>query len=204
MRYQKSESLISESKAVLTTYICKIMNRLKTKYLKEVKSKLKVELGFKNDLSLPMVKKVVVNMGIGEAKDNQGTLDKAKINLEALVGQRPVVTKAKKSISSFKLTEGAPIGLMVTLRGEKMFAFLDKLVSVVLPKVRDFRGLPDTSFDSQGNFNFGLRELTIFPEVDYKNVDRPRGMQITVATTAKNKQQGKRLLELLGVPFKKN
>ncbi len=179
------------------------VNRLKDKYLKEVKPKLKEELGLKNDMSLPTLKKVVVNMGIGEAKDNQGILDKAKINLGALAGQKPVVTKAKKSISAFKLTVGAPIGLMVTLRGEKMYAFLDKLINVVLPKVRDFRGLSDMSFDTQGNFNFGLRELTIFPEVDYKNIDRDRGMQITVATTAKNKEQGKRLLELLGVPFKK-
>lgn len=179
-------------------------NRLKVKYLKEVKPKLKEELGIKNDLSLPEIKKIVVNMGIGEAKDNTSILDKAQINLAALTGQQVVITKAKKSISSFKLVQGAPIGLMTTLRGEKMYAFLDKLINIVLPKVRDFRGLSDQSFDTQGNFNLGLRELTIFPEVDYKNVDKTRGMQITITTSAQDKQQGKKLLELLGVPFKKS
>lgn len=181
----------------------KMTNRLKTKYLEEIKPKLKEELKVKNDLALPRLKKVVINMGIGEAKDNQGVLDKATINLTAISGQKPMVTKAKKSIAAFKLVAGAPIGLMVTLRGEKMYVFLDKLISVVLPKVRDFRGISDQSFDSQGNFNLGLREQMIFPEVDYKNIDKTRGMQITVATTAKTKEEGKMLLELMGVPFKK-
>lgn len=146
---------------------------------------------------------MVINMGIADAKDNDGVLDKAKLNLAALCGQQPVVTKAKKSIASFKLTAGAPIGLMVTLRGEKMYSFLDKLINIVLPKVRDFRGVPVRSFDKQGNFNLGLREQTIFPEVDYRNIDRSRGMQITINTTVANQEQGKRLLELLGMPFMK-
>ena len=181
----------------------KLMNRLKEKYLKEVKPKLKEEFGYKNELAVPSLKKVVVNMGIGEAKDNEGILDKSRVNLTAIAGQKPMVTKAKKSISAFKLTKGQPIGLMVTLRGDKMYSFLDKLINAVLPKVRDFRGVSDVSFDSQGNFNLGLREQTIFPEVDYRNVDEIRGLQVTIATTAPNKEQGKRMLELLGMPFVK-
>ncbi|KKQ67423.1 MAG: 50S ribosomal protein L5 [Candidatus Daviesbacteria bacterium GW2011_GWA2_38_24] len=181
----------------------KLMNRLKEKYLKEVKPKLKEEFGYKNELAVPSLKKVVVNMGIGEAKDNEGILDKSRVNLTAIAGQKPMVTKAKKSISAFKLTKGQPIGLMVTLRGDKMYSFLDKLINAVLPKVRDFRGVSDVSFDSQGNFNLGLREQTIFPEVDYRNVDKIRGLQVTIATTAPNKEQGKRMLELLGMPFVK-
>lgn len=179
------------------------MNRLKEKYQKEIAGKLKEEYGFSNPLSVPRIVKVVINMGIADAKDNDGVLDKAKLNLAALCGQQPVVTKAKKSIASFKLTAGAPIGLMVTLRGEKMYSFLDKLINIVLPKVRDFRGVPVRSFDKQGNFNLGLREQTIFPEVDYRNIDRSRGMQITINTTVANQEQGKRLLELLGMPFMK-
>lgn len=142
-------------------------------------------------------------MGVGEAKDSETVLEKTLITVTAIAGQKPVVTKAKKSISSFKLVQGAPIGIMVTLRGEKMYAFFDKLVSIVLPKVRDFRGISDKSFDSQGNFNLGLREQTIFPEVDYKNVDKIRGLQVTIATTAANKEQGRKLLELMGMPFTK-
>jgi large subunit ribosomal protein L5 len=179
------------------------MNRLKQRYQEEIAKTLKDELQVKNAMALPKVTKIVINMGIGEAKDNEGILEKAKINIEALAGQKPVVTRAKKSISSFKLVAGNPIGLMVTLRGDKMYAFLDKLISIVLPKVRDFRGVPLASFDKSGNYNLGLREQIIFPEVDYKNIDKPRGMQITITTTAKNKEEGKRLLELLGMPFQK-
>lgn len=179
------------------------MNRLKQKYLEEVKKQLKDEFGLSNDLAVPKLEKIVINMGIGEAKDNTGLLDKAKVNLGSLSGQSPVITKAKKSIAAFKLTKGQPIGLMVTLRGEKMYAFFDKLVSVVLPKVRDFRGVPDSSFDNRGNYNLGLREQTIFPEIDYRNVDKVRGLQVTVTTTAQNKEQGRKLLELLGMPFMK-
>lgn len=179
------------------------MNQIKQKYQEEVNGKLKEEFGILNLMAIPRLNKIVINMGIGEAKDNEGILEKAKVNLVAIAGQRPVVTKAKKSISAFKLTKNAPIGLMVTLRGDKMYAFFDKLVNIVLPKVRDFRGVPDTAFDGQGNYNLGLREQLIFPEVDYKNIDRARGLQITVNTTAQNKEQGKRLLELLGMPFKK-
>lgn len=178
-------------------------NRLKQKYRDEVKKKLAEEFNLKNVHSVPKMNKIVINMGIGEAKDNEGVLDKANLALSSIAGQKPIVTKARKSIASFKLTKGAPIGLMVTLRGDKMYAFYDKLVSIVLPKVRDFRGVSEKSFDRAGNYNLGLREQTLFPEVDYKNVDKIRGLQITINTTATNKDQGKKLLELLGMPFAK-
>lgn len=179
------------------------MAYLKDKYIKEVKTTLKQEYNSLNDHAIPRVLKVVVNMGVSDAKDNASILEKAVLNMTSLAGQKPVVTKAKRSISAFKLTEGAPIGVMATLRGDRMYAFLEKLINVVLPKVRDFRGIPDTSFDAQGNYNLGLRELSIFPEIDYKNLDRPRGIQITITTSAQNQEQGRRLLELLGMPFKK-
>ncbi|MBI4038285.1 50S ribosomal protein L5 [Candidatus Daviesbacteria bacterium] len=178
------------------------MNRLKEKYLKEVQPKLQEELGVKNKLALPKVEKIVVSIGLGEAKDNAGVLDKVKVYLSALCGQLPAITKAKKSIASFKVSKGQPIGMMVTLRGEKMYAFLDKLVNVVLPKVRDFKGISADAFDNSGNLNLGLKEQTIFPEVDYKTVDKTRGLAVTIVTTAKDKEQGKKLLEHLGVPFR--
>lgn len=179
------------------------MSQLKEKYTKEVRGKLEEEFAIKNSMAVPALKKIVINMGISEAKDNEGVLNKAIVNMTALSGQKPVVTRAKRSISAFKLTAGAPIGLMVTLRGGKMYAFLEKLIGIVLPKVRDFRGVSSESFDKQGNYNMGLREQIIFPEVDYKNIDKPRGLQITVNTSAKDMEQGKRLLELLGMPFMK-
>lgn len=177
-------------------------SRLKEKYTMEVQPKIQQELGFKNKLAVPCVKKVVISIGLGEAKENAAVLDKAKIYLSALAGQTPVVTLAKKSISTFKVTKGQPIGMMVTLRGERMYAFLDKLISVVLPKVRDFKGISEKSFDNGGNLNIGLKEQIIFPEVDYKTVDKTRGMAVTITTTAKNKEEGKKLLEYLGMPFR--
>lgn len=178
------------------------MQRLKEKYTSEVRSKLLQELGLKNSLAVPKVNKVVLSIGLGEAKDNSGILDKVKVYLSALSGQKPVVTLAKKSIASFKVSKGQPIGMMVTLRGDKMYAFLDKLINIVLPKVRDFRGISQNSFDSFGNLNLGLKEQTIFPEVDYKSVDKTRGLAITITTSAKNKEEGKKLLEYLGMPFR--
>src|SRR3989338_9289518 len=178
------------------------MNRLKEKYMNEVQTKLQEELGLKNKLAVPRVSKIVISVGLGEAKENQSVLEKAKVYLSALTGQTPVVTFAKKSISTFKVTKGQPIGMMVTLRGIRMYAFLDKLISVVLPKVRDFKGVSAKSFDNSGNLNIGLKEQTIFPEVDYKTIDRTRGMAVTIATSAKNKEEGKKLLEYLGMPFR--
>lgn len=180
-----------------------MVNRLKEKYNNEITSKLMEEFGLKNRMASPKVIKVVISVGAGDAKDDKSLLDKVTTYLGALAGQRPVITLAKKSIATFKLTAGAPVGAMVTLRGDRMYSFLDKLFSTVLPKVRDFRGISDTSFDGQGNFNLGLKEQLIFPEVDYKSVDKVRGMAITIVTTAGNKEKGKRLLELLGMPFKK-
>lgn len=179
-----------------------IMNRFREKYLTEVKGKLKEELHLKNDLEVPAIRKVVISIGLGEAKDNAGVIDKVKVYFVALAGQNPVVTLAKKSIAAFKVSEGQPIGMMVTLRGDRMYAFLDKLINIVLPKVRDFKGISDRSFDSHGNLNLGLKEQTIFPEIDYKSVDKTRGLAVTITTTAKNKEEGKKLLEYLGMPFR--
>lgn len=175
---------------------------LRDKYFNEVLAKLQQEFSYANILAVPKLEKIVISIGLGEAKDNAGILDKVKQYLSALSGQTPVVTRAKKSIAAFKVSEGQPIGMMVTLRGEKMYSFLEKLINVVLPKVRDFRGIDGISFDENGNLNIGIREQIIFPEVDYKTVDKTRGMAITIVTTAKDKNQGKRLLELLGMPFK--
>ncbi|HBQ50990.1 50S ribosomal protein L5 [Candidatus Daviesbacteria bacterium RIFCSPLOWO2_01_FULL_38_10] len=178
------------------------MNRLKEKYANEVQAKLQEELGLKNKLAVPRLQKIVISIGLGEAKDNAGILDKVKVYLGALAGQIPVVTLAKKSVASFKVSKGQTVGLMVTLRGDRMYAFLDKLINIVLPKVRDFRGISLNSFDSQGNLNMGLKEQTIFPEVDYKLIDKVRGLAVTIATSAKQKEEGKKLLEYLGVPFR--
>ena len=178
------------------------MQRLKEKYFKEIKGKLQQELGLKNSMATPKVTKIVINIGLGEAKDNSGILDKVKVYFSQLAGQSPVVTLAKKSIASFKVSQGQAIGMMVTLRGDKMYAFLDKLVSIVLPKVRDFKGISANSFDSFGNLNIGLKEQIIFPEVDYKSVDKTRGLAVTITTSAKNKEEGKKLLEYLGMPFR--
>lgn len=176
--------------------------RLKNKYLEEVVPKLQKELGLKNKLAVPGVSKIVISIGLGEAKENQSVLEKTKVYLSALAGQTPVVTYAKKSIATFKVTKGQPIGMMVTLRGDRMYAFLDKLISVVLPKVRDFKGISANSFDRSGNLNIGLREQTIFPEVDYKSIDKTRGLAVTITTTARNQEKGKKLLEYLGIPFR--
>lgn len=185
------------------------MNRLKDRYNTDIKKALKEELNIDSDLAVPKLEKVVINIGSSDMKDSEELTTRLIDNLTALSGQKPVITKAKKSISSFKLTKGANIGLMVTLRGERMYSFLDKLISTVLPKVRDFRGISPDSFDSAGNFNLGLREQMIFPEVEalstksgFRGNDKIRGLQVTIATTAKTKTQGKRLLELLGIPFR--
>lgn len=181
--------------------------RLMDKYQKEVKPVVKEEFGIKNEMAIPKLQKIIINIGAGDAKDNAAVADKLRDNLAALAGQKPKVTRAKKSIAGFKLGEGQTVGMMVTLRGDKMYEFFDKLVTIVLPKVRDFRGVPETAFDNQGNYNLGLKEQTIFAEVPFQptvSEGKQRGLEITIVTTAQNKQQGRRLLELLGMPFRKS
>ncbi|QQG43641.1 MAG: 50S ribosomal protein L5 [Candidatus Daviesbacteria bacterium] len=177
-------------------------NRLQQKYLEEVQPKLMAEFNITNKMATPKLSKIIISIGLGEAKENAAVLDKARAYVKSLSGQTPVVTLAKKSIASFKVGKGQTVGMMVTLRGDKMYAFLDKFINIVLPKVRDFRGLSLKSFDSQGNLNIGLREQTIFPEVDYKDVDKVRGLAVTIVADAKNKEQSQKLLEYLGMPFR--
>ena len=175
--------------------------RLKEHYQKEVRKKLQDEFGIKNPMAIPKVEKVVLNMGMGEAIQNAKLLDVAVEELATITGQKPVVTKAKKSIASFKLREGQSIGAMVTLRGEKMYEFLDRLINIALPRVRDFRGVPTKSFDGRGNYTLGIRDHLIFPEIDAGKVDKSKGMNITIVTTAKNDDQARVLLRELGMPF---
>jgi large subunit ribosomal protein L5 len=176
--------------------------RLKERYQKEVAPAIAKEFGIKNRMAVPRVDKIVVNMGMGEAIANAKVLDTAVEELKAIVGQKPVITKAKKSIASFKLRQGMPIGVMVTLRGERMYEFLDRLVSVALPRVRDFRGVSPKAFDGRGNYTIGIREQLIFPEIDFNKVDKMRGMNISIVTTARNDDQARALLKGLGMPFR--
>lgn len=180
------------------------MSRLKDKYLKEVLPKIKEEFNIKNTLAVPKLEKIVLNIGAGDIRGNQAGLEKLVSNLSALSGQKPALTKAKKSIATFKLSQGEVIGVMATLRGERMYDFFDKLVNIVLPKVRDFRGVSEESFDGQGNFSLGLSEQTVFPEVSFQSSgEKSRGLQVSIVTSAHNKEKGRRLLELLGMPFRK-
>jgi large subunit ribosomal protein L5 len=160
------------------------------------------EFGISNPMAVPRIEKVVINMGMGEAIANQKILDTAADELRAITGQKPVITKAKKSIASFKLRQGMPIGVVVTLRGDRMYEFLDRLVSVALPRVRDFRGVSPKAFDGRGNYTIGIREQLIFPEIDFNKVDKLRGMNITIVTTARNDEQSRALLKGLGMPFR--
>ena len=177
--------------------------RLKEQYMTEVRKKLQDEFGIKNPMAVPKIEKVVLNMGMGEAISNAKLLDTAVEELATITGQKPVVTKAKKSIASFKLREGQSIGTMVTLRGDKMYEFLDRLINIALPRVRDFRGLPTKSFDGRGNYTMGIRDHLIFPEIDPVKVDKSKGMNITIVTTAKSDEQARSLLRELGMPFGK-
>jgi large subunit ribosomal protein L5 len=179
------------------------MNRLKEIYKEEIAPALFEELSFENVMQVPKIEKVVVNIGVGEALDNPKALDEAVRDLTTITGQRPVVTKAKKSIANFKLREGRAIGTKVTLRGDRMWAFLDRLINVALPRVRDFRGISPDSFDGRGNYTLGLKEQLIFPEINYDDVDTVRGMEITIVTTAENDDQARALLTKFGMPFKK-
>jgi large subunit ribosomal protein L5 len=178
------------------------MSRLKDRYLTEVVPGLKKEFGYTNIMAVPKVEKVVVNMGLGEATQNVKLIDVANDELARITGQRPVTTRAKKSIAAFKVRQGMPVGVMVTLRGEQMFEFLDRLMNIALPRVRDFRGVSPKGFDGRGNFTLGLRDQLLFPEIDYMKVDKARGMNVSVVTTAKTDQEARRLLQLLGMPFR--
>jgi len=177
--------------------------RLKEHYMKEVRKRIQDEFKIKNPMAVPRIEKVVLNMGMGEAISNAKILDTAVEELSTITGQKPVVTKAKKSIASFKLREGQSIGTMVTLRGEKMYEFLDRLINIALPRVRDFRGVPAKSFDGRGNYTLGIRDHLIFPEIDAGKVDKAKGMNITIVTSAKNDEQARFLLRELGMPFGK-
>jgi large subunit ribosomal protein L5 len=176
--------------------------RLKERYQKEVAPAVAKEFGIKNPMAIPRLEKIVVNMGMGEAIANAKILDTAVDELKAIVGQKPVITKAKKSIASFKLRQGMPIGVMVTLRGDRMYEFMDRLVSVALPRVRDFRGVSPKAFDGRGNYTIGVREQLIFPEIDFNKVDKLRGMNISIVTTARNDELARALLKGLGMPFR--
>ena len=176
--------------------------RLKTRFLKEVAPALMKEFDFKNPMSVPHLNKIVVNMGVGEATQNSKILDPAVNELGQITGQKPVVTRAKKSIAAFKVREGQSIGAMVTLRGDRMYEFLDRLLNVVLPRVRDFRGVSTKSFDGRGNYTLGLHDQLIFPEIDYAKVDKQKGMNVTIVTTARNDDQSRALLRHLGMPFR--
>jgi large subunit ribosomal protein L5 len=177
-------------------------SRLHERYQKEVRPWLRKEMSYPNDMAVPRLVKIVVNMGLGEALQNIKAIDAASAELAAITGQKPVVTRARKSIANFKLRKNMPIGAAVTLRGEHMYEFLDRLVNIALPRVRDFKGLPAKAFDGRGNYTLGLRDQLVFPEVDYSRVDKVRGMNITFVTTAKTDEEGRALLKQLGLPLR--
>lgn len=179
------------------------MNRLQDKYQNEVVPAMMKEFNYKSVMEVPAIEKVVVNIGVGDAIQNSKLLDEAVEELAAITGQQPVITKAKKSIANFKLREGMPIGCKVTLRRQKMYEFLDKLFNISLPRVRDFRGVSDTSFDGRGNYTLGIKEQIIFPEIDFDQVNRSRGMDVVIVTSAKTNEEAKALLTKMGMPFKK-
>ena len=178
------------------------MNRLKERYLKDVVPGLKKEFGYTNVMAIPKVEKVVVNMGLGEATQNVKLIDAGADEVGRITGQRPVTTRAKKSIAAFKVRKGMPVGTMVTLRGDRMYEFLDRLMNIALPRVRDFKGVSTRGFDGRGNFTQGLRDQLLFPEIDYMKVDKARGMNVSVVTTARTNEEARRLLQLLGMPFR--
>src|SRR5215468_3747715 len=176
--------------------------RFREKYDKEIKPALAKELNIDNVMAIPKLEKIVVNMGLGEATQNVKIMDPLVADLAAITGQKPVTTKAKKSIAAFKVREGMPIGAMVTLRGDAMYEFLDRLISIALPRVRDFRGVSSKSFDGRGNYTLGLRDQLIFPEIDYMKVDKARGMNVSMVTTAKTDGEARKLLQYIGMPFR--
>ncbi|HHU69487.1 MAG TPA: 50S ribosomal protein L5 [Thermoanaerobacterales bacterium] len=179
------------------------MARLRDKYENEVKPAMIEKFNYKNPMEIPRLVKIVINMGVGEAKENPKVLDAAVNDLSLISGQKPVVTRAKKSVAAFKLRAGMPIGTKVTLRGNRMYEFLDKFINIALPRVRDFRGVSANSFDGRGNFAIGIKEQLIFPEIEYDKIDKVRGMDIVINTTAKTDEEARELLRLLGMPFRK-
>ncbi len=178
--------------------------RLKARYNETIKGELKDKLGLPNPMMVPRLEKVVINMGVGRATQQQSLLEGAVRDLTAISGQKPMVTKAKKSVAGFKLREGNSIGAKVTLRGDRMWEFLDRLISLAIPRIRDFRGLPTKGFDGRGNYTFGVTEQLIFPEIDYDKIDAPRGMDITIVTTARSNAEGRALLDAFGFPFRRD
>ena len=179
------------------------MARLKEQYQNEFVDALMKKFGYKNVMQVPKLDKIVINMGVGEAKENTKVLDSVVNDIATITGQKPIVTKAKKSVANFKLREGMPIGVKVTLRGEKMWEFMDRLFNVALPRVRDFRGINPNSFDGRGNYSIGIKEQLIFPEIEYDKIDKVRGMDVCFVTTANTDEEGRELLKLMGAPFEK-
>jgi len=179
-----------------------MISRMHDRYRKDVVPALTKRFNYPNTMAVPRVKKVTVNIGLGEASQNVKLLDTAAQELGLIAGQKPVITRAKKSIANFKIRKGMPIGCMVTLRGERMYEFLDRLANIVLPRLRDFKGLPPNSFDGRGNYTLGLRDQLVFPEIDYTRVDKIKGMNVTITTSARSDEEGRELLKLLGVPFR--
>jgi large subunit ribosomal protein L5 len=180
------------------------MNRLKERYVNDVVPALRKEFGYSNIMAVPKITKIVVNMGLGEGTQNAKIVDTGAEELGKITGQKATITRSKKAIAQFKLRKGMPIGAMVTLRGERMFEFLDRLIAIALPRVRDFRGVSPKGFDGRGNYTVGLRDQLMFPEIDYMKVDKSRGMNISVITTAKTDEEARRLLQLVGMPFRQN
>ncbi len=179
------------------------MNRMKEKYLNEVVPALIEKFEYPNTMMVPRIQKVVVNIGLGEALDNSKAIDAAVSDLQQITGQKPILIKARKSIAAFKLREGRIIGVKVTMRGDRMWDFLDRLINIALPRVRDFRGITPNAFDGRGNYTLGLRDQLVFPEIEYDKIDKLRGMEISIVTTAKNDEEGRALLKFLGMPFRK-
>ena len=199
---KKGEKQEEQRAPEIARHSAKEKPRLKGRFEKEVAPALMKEFELKNPMAVPHLHKIVVNMGVGEATQNAKVLDPAVNELSQITGQKPVVTRAKKSIAAFKVRAGMPIGAMVTLRGDRMYEFFDRLVNVVLPRVRDFKGLPANAFDGRGNYTLGLRDQLVFPEIDYTRVDKIKGMNITLTTTARNDEEGRELLKLMGVPLR--
>ena len=179
------------------------MSRLSDLYNKQIRNEMQEKFGYTNVMDIPKLEKIVINIGVGEATENTKTVDAAASDLEAITGQKPMICKAHKSLAAWKIREGMPLGCKVTLRGERMYEFLDRLINIALPRVRDFRGISSTSFDGRGHYAFGVKEQLIFPEIDFEKIDRVRGMDIIVVTTAKTDEEARELLTKFGMPFKK-